>query len=893
MKTKWYSHSVENICQMLSSTVAGLTSEEAQRRLRRYDYNRLPQAARHSAWRRFFHQFHNLLIYILLAAALITLILAKYIDMSVILAVVLINALIGFIQEGRAERAIEAVSQLLSATATVIRDGKRLELHAEEIVPGDVVLLRSGDKVPADIRLFDCKGLEISEALLTGESAPVAKTTALITGSPIINDQHNMAFSGTLVTSGQGMGIVVATGVQTEIGHISHLLTTVTELTTPLLRKMAVFSRWLSLAIVLVAAVVFLFGVMVHGYSFEVMLMAAVGIVVAAIPEGLPIIMTITLAIGVQRMARRHAIIRRLPAVETLGSVDIICSDKTGTLTKNEMMVQCLLLPNTLLNVTGSGYTRSGDFFKLAERIVPASEPGLIALSRAVLLCNDASFRLDGEQWILQGDPTEGALLTMALKAGLDQQQEVADYPLLDTIPFDSHYAFMATLHHDRQGHHIVFLKGAPEVVGPRCLGKAEWQQQVDNFASQGLRTLAVARQSVAASIRQLSPEEVAHGFEFLGLVGIIDPPRDEAVSSVAQCLQAGIKVKMITGDHAITAQAIAKQIGLDATQVLTGTELDALSADQLTDKVESVDVFARTSPLHKLKLVEALQQMGHIVAMTGDGVNDAPALKRADIGVAMGRKGTEAARESAEMVLTDDNFASIVEAVKQGRTVYDNLKKVIMFLLPINGGEAMSVMLAILLGTTLPISPLQILWVNMVSSVALAMALAFEPTEKSVMQRLPTPMHERLLSGLLLWRIVFVSAVFLGGIFALFFYAKSLQLPLSVARTLAVNGLVMLEIMYLFSSRYLHGSSLTWEGMRGTKAILWAIALVIVLQAFFTYAPIMQSIFRSSAVSLQQAIWVILIGVIGFTVLEIEKLIGLALKLHDKRRSISASSSQ
>lgn len=884
----WHSLDVESVFSLLQTSNDGLTKEIAAQRLSQYGYNRLPLPQPRHWLKRFFAQFQNVLIYILLAAMSITLFLRKWIDAGVIFVVIFVNALIGFIQEGRAEKALEAVRKMLSLQTTVIRNNIHFVIPAELLVPGDIVLLQPGDKIPADLRLFKIKNLQINEALLTGESTPIEKNLEIFSPETPVSDRSNLAFSGTLVTAGHGTGIVVGTGENTEIGRISELLTEIQPLATPLLHKMAKFSRWLSIAILSVAASIFLFGIFVRGYPFETMLMTAVAIAVAAIPEGLPVILTITLAIGIQRMARRHAIIRRLPAVETLGSVTVICTDKTGTLTRNEMTVNNVCLASGEINVQGAGYVPEGELYFNGEQFEPDIHPDFLELCKAAMLCNDAEFHFINGEHELHGDPTEGALIILGMKAKLERDLFRKLFPVTDIIPFESEHRLMATLHHDHYGNGIIYIKGAPEVILPRCnterineknqpINSAYWHENVDKIAQNGQRALAIACKPVSVKHRTLAFSDITSGLTLLGIVGISDPPREEALEAIQECQSAGIRVKMITGDHAITAKTIAAQMRIgDGKHVLTGTELELLNDKEFSAQAEQVDVFARTNPAYKLRLVEALQAHHHVVAMTGDGVNDAPALKRADIGVAMGLKGSEAAKEVSEMVLTDDNFASIVAAVKEGRTVYDNLKKVILFLLPINGGECGSLIVATLLGYTLPITPLQILWVNMVSAVTLTMALAFEPSEPHIMSRPPIPTQQALLSPLLLWRIVLVSLVFLAGIFGIFEWALNRGLTVETARTLAVNTLITLEIWYLFSSRYIHGASLTIKGIQGTKAVLIAIGLVYALQALFTYAPFMQLLFKTEPLNFMQGVLIGAIGIAGFAILELDKLICL-----------------
>jgi potassium/sodium efflux P-type ATPase len=693
-----------------------------------------------------------------------------------------------------------------------------------------------------------------------------------------------MAYSSTLVSAGQGVGVVVATGGRTEIGRISGMLADVQALTTPLLRQIGNFSRWLTLFVFAVAVAAFFYGRFVQQIDAVEMFMTVVGVAVAAIPEGLPTILTVTLAIGVQRMAQRHAIVRRLPAVETLGAVSVICSDKTGTLTRNEMTVRTVVTGSGTFAVSGTGYDPHGGFSLNGGELSAENHPDLLGLLRAAALCNDAHLHHRGDQWSVEGDPMEGALLVAALKGGLDAQREAEQFPRTDEIPFDAEHRFMATLHHDHEGNGYVFMKGAPERLLEICTRQRQghevvalqhelWTRAIKDAAAQGQRVLGVAMRDVPLEHRELRFTDLESDMVMLGLCGLMDPPREEAIEAVRDCRAAGIRVKMITGDHADTARAIAGQLALANTrEALTGRELEQLDDAALIEVASRVDVFARTTPEHKLRLVQALQAKGHVVAMTGDGVNDAPALKRADVGIAMGRNGTEAAKEAAEMVLADDNFASIARAVREGRTVYDNLKKGILFLLPINGGESLAILGAVLVGVTLPITPLQILWVNMVSSVALALALAFEPHEPGVMGRPPRARDEPVLSRFLVWRIGFVSLLFLAGVFGMFYWSQHNGATIAEARTYAVNTLVVMEVFYLFNVRYLGTASLGWRQVFGTPAVLTAVTVVVVLQLVFTYAPFMERFFDTRPVDFVHGAEILGIGALLFALLELEK---------------------
>ncbi|MEX2354117.1 MAG: cation-transporting P-type ATPase, partial [Gammaproteobacteria bacterium] len=802
----------DQVLSDLKTSSKGLNQDDIEGRIETYGLNRLPEPPKRSVLIRLLLHFHNILIYVLLGAAVITAMLDHIMDTLVILAVVIANAVIGFVQEGKAEKAMDAIRDMLAPSASVLRNGERHSIKGEELVPGDIVLLEAGDKVPADLRLLKTHGLQIQEAIITGESVPVEKEIEPVESNAALGDRSCMAYSGTLITSGQGKGVVVATGSFTEIGRISGLISRVETLTTPLVRQMDIFAKWLTILILVIAAILLAFGYFLERFDFTDMFMVVVGLSVAAIPEGLPAVLTITLAIGVQAMARRNAIVRRLPAIETLGSVSVICTDKTGTLTRNEMTVVSLVTTKTLFTVTGTGYDPAGDIHQDDDRIDPNEVPVTTELGLAALLCNDARLHEKDGVWSVEGDPMEGALLAYARKAGLDEITLHGNWTRTDLIPFDAKHRFMATLNHDHENHACIFVKGAPEQILSMCdtqrtgdtgterLDPDYWRQQAENIARQGQRVLAFAVRPVQPEHTVLEKTDIEGRLTMLGMTGLIDPPRPEAITAVAECHNAGIRVKMITGDHAGTAAAIGRQIGLqNPDRVLTGTELDNMNDAELRTIILDTDVFARTSPEHKLRLVMALQAHGMTVAMTGDGVNDAPALKRADAGIAMGKKGSEAAKEAAEIVLADDNFASIAAAVREGRTVYDNIKKVISWTLPTNAGEAMTIIAALLLGLTLPITPIQILWVNLVTAVTLGIALAFEPTEENTMRRPPRPRNQPILTGTLAWTIILTAFLFLGGVLGIYSYAVNQGYTVELARTMAVNTLVVMEIFYLF----------------------------------------------------------------------------------------------
>ncbi|CAG0946162.1 H+-transporting ATPase [Gammaproteobacteria bacterium] len=882
----WHALAPDEVQAQLKGGPGGLSEAESRRRLAACGPNLLAPAKRRGPLVRFALQFHNILLYVMLGAALITATLGHWVDTGVLLAAVIVNAIIGFIQEGKAESALEAIRSMLSPHATVLRDGHRRDIDAAELVPGDLVLLASGDRVPADLRLVEVRELRVEEATLTGESLPVDKDTLAVAVDAPLGDRSGMAYSGTLVVYGQATGIVVATGSRTELGQINRMLAGIRNLSTPLLRQIDRFGRVLALTILALAVATFVIGVLWRGHAPEEMFMMVVALAASAIPEGLPAIMTVTLALGVQRMARRHAIVRRLPAVETLGSVTVICSDKTGTLTRNEMTVQRVVCAGLDIDVAGVGYEPVGDF-SIGGHVVDTDRHRALSLAfRAGVLCNDARLHEEDGVWDVVGDPTEGALLVLGQKAGFTQHIGDAEWARLDSIPFESQHRFMATWHRDADGQSWIFVKGAPERMldicgfegtdeGERPIDVDTWRRMATDTAAKGLRLLALTCKRAEPVGARLRFADVEHGFTMLGLVGIVDPPREEAIRAVAQCHQAGIRVKMITGDHVETARAIGAQLAIGVGKpAITGAELALMDEAALRRVAMEVDVFARASPEHKLRLVQALQEDGQIVAMTGDGVNDAPALKRADVGVAMGQKGTEAAKEASDVVLANDNFATIASAVREGRAVYDNLKKFILFMLPTNGGEALVVIAAILFELTLPLTPAQILWINMVTSSTLGLALAFEPAEAGIMERRPRPPGESLLSGFFVWRVIMVSVLMMTGALGLFLWELSLGNRLEAARTMAVNAIVVAEMFYLINSRHVLTSVLHREGLTGNRHALWAIAVCVPLQLGFTHLPLMQGIFGSTDLSVIEWLKVLAAGLLVFGIAEIEKLI-------------------
>ena len=877
--TAWHHLEEDQVLQFLETDLGtGLSGSQVKERQRKFGLNEVKGKEGRSAWLGFLLQFHQPLIYILLIASGVTFFLGEYVDSAVIFGVVLMNAIIGYLQESKAEKAIEALARMVTTEATVRRDARKTRVPSIEIVPGDVVLLQSGDRVPADMRLFRVRNLQVDESALTGESLPVAKHAEGVPHDTILAERRNVAYAGTLVTYGQAEGVVWATGGKTETGQIAFLIAEAVELSTPLTRKIAQFSKLLLYVILGLAALMFGVG-LVRGGEWVEMFMAAVALAVGAIPEGLPAAVTITLAIGVNRMARRRAIVRKLPAVETLGGTTVICSDKTGTLTENQMTVQAVYAGGQMHEVTGGGYSPEGDIRQQGEPVRRGDNKALEETLKAGLLCNDSQIVQEEGRWVVQGDPTEAALWVSARKGGFTAAELLEMHPRVDSVPFESEYQYMATLHRGRlNGASFIYKKGAVEKVLERCSGMLMADESIqpldregirkvaDEMAAQGLRVLAFAGRIAAESQVSITHADVSSGLTFLGLQGMIDPPRAEAVEAVRQCRKAGIQVKMITGDHLLTARAIARQIGLgDANETeakaLSGYDLEQLSEEELRRSAEKTAVFARVAPEQKLKLVKALQASGHVVAMTGDGVNDAPALKQADIGIAMGITGTDVAKGAADMLLTDDNFASIEAAVEEGRTVFDNLTKFIVWTLPTNGGEALILITSILFGMALPVLPVQLLWVNMTTAVLLGLMLVFEPKEEDLMDRPPRDPTAPILSLPLVMRTGLVTLIMLIGGFGLFFWERGRGMGLAEARTMVVNVIVMVEAFYLLNCRSLT-HSMFQVGFFSNRALLGGIVLMIGLQLLFTYAPVMNRLFYSAPIGWD--VWARIVG-IGF----------------------------
>ena len=875
----------EVIDSFKSNLERGLTSADVTTLYEIHGRNELASKPGKPAWLRFLLQFNEPLLYILLVAGAVKASLGSWTNAAVIWGVTIINAIIGYVQESKAEGAIASLAKTVTTETTVLRDGETLRIASGDLVPGDIVMLTSGDKVPADLRLLKARNLQIDESALTGESLPVEKSVDQLPTEMPLAERVNMAYASSFVTFGQGTGVVVATAGATEVGQISQSMAERVNLSTPLTRKFSKFSRTLLYAILAVATLTFAVG-LGQGETWAYMFESAVALAVSAIPEGLPAVVTITLAIGVNRMARRHAIIRKLPAVEALGGATVICSDKTGTLTKNQMTVQAIYAGAQHFRLEGTGYSPEGKIFLEADELNVDGlkqdgsannilgnnlPPTLKQCLIAGVLCNDAQIKREGDAWSVVGDPTEGALIAAAAKADLDQSQLADAIARLDSIPFESEYQYMATLH-DAESR-VVYVKGSAEVLLRRCSQQLNHRgeqieievesirQTVEAMADRGLRVLAFAKKEVGAHQHSVDHKDIESALVFIGLQGMIDPPRSEAIAAIKTCQTAGIQVKMITGDHITTARAIAQRMGIQKNgQVLAfeGEQIEAMDKAQIAQAVEAGSVFARVAPTQKLRLVEALQHSGEIVAMTGDGVNDAPALKQADIGIAMGKAGTEVARESADMLLTDDNFASIEAATEEGRTVYQNLRKAIAFLLPVNGGESMTILISVLLGRALPILSLQVLWLNMINSLTMTVPLAFEPKASGLMQQPPRDPHEPLITKELLRRIIIISLFNWILIFGVFEWAEAETGDIAVARTMAIQSLVLARIVYLLSisqlwasvGDYLHRRTYS---ITHTPILIIGIVVAVLLQIMFSQWSVMNSLFETAPLTLDQ----------------------------------------
>ncbi|MBZ0155994.1 MAG: HAD-IC family P-type ATPase [Alphaproteobacteria bacterium] len=854
----WYQRSFEEIFGEIETSGHGLTDAEAGKRLEQYGPNKLAEEERISKVKILLHQFTSPLIYILLIAAAVTAFLREYIDMGVILAVVVLNAIIGYIQEYKAEENVRSLKKMVVPKARVIRDGREREIRSEELVPGDIVLLASGTRVPADLRLVHTIELRIEEAMLTGESLPAEKTPAPIREEHLSpGDQRNMAFMGTMVVNGRGRGIVVETGKNTVLGGIAGEVREIGPVKAPIQVKIDRFARTVGLIVLVASSVLFFVGLLI-GESVKNMFLTAVAAAVATIPEGLPIVVTIAMAIGVARMARQNAIIRKLPAVETLGSTTVICTDKTGTLTRNEMTVRLVYDGEFIYEVTGSGYEPKGEILHEGIPLEIKKQERLLQVLRIGLLCNESDIYEEDGQYKPDGDPTEVALIVSARKAGLKRDEEGRQYPRKAIVPFESERGYMATLH-ERGGEKLVFVKGAPEKVLDMCSppvreegrGKEDILHVAGNFAREGLRVLALAYREVPRDKEGLPCSDVESGLTFAGLQGMMDPPRQEVIEAVTGCKKAGIRVVMITGDHAVTAEAIAKKLGIggDGTRVLAGRELEAMSDEELFRQVKEVSVYARVAPRHKLRITQQLVRHGEIVAMTGDGVNDAPALKAAHIGIAMGRSGTDVAKEASDMVLADDNFASIFNAVKEGRIVFDNLRKVTFFLIPTGIAAILSILGTIVMGVPIPFVPAQLLWINLVTNGLQDVALAFEPGEKGVIERPPRNPREGIMSRVLIERTALVGLIISAGVVYNFMDALEGGDSLERARTMAVTTMVFFQFFQAWNSRSEYLSIFTVNPL-SNLFLFYSMIAAFFAQLAVIYVPALQFIFRTEPIS-------------------------------------------
>jgi magnesium-transporting ATPase (P-type) len=876
----WYQLETEEVFKKLSSSHEGLTESEAGNRISTYGLNKLPEQEQISKLKILIHQFTSPLIYILLIASIVTFILGEFIDTAVIISVVLLNAAIGYLQEYKAEQSVRALKQMVVPKARVLRDGKEKEIHSEELVPGDIVLLTSGAKVPADLRLFHTLELKIEEAMLTGESIPADKNILPLQNTNFTpGDQTNMAFMGTIVVSGRAKGIVVNTGTNTLLGTIAQDLKGVSPAKAPVQEKINRFSKQIGLLALAASAAVFLFGVLT-GESIKDMFMTAVAAAVAAVPEGLPIVVTIAMAAGVARMAKRNAIIRNLPTVETLGSTTIICSDKTGTLTKNEMTVQLVYDGEHTYEMTGSGYEPKGEILREKMPVDLHELETLMHVFRIGLLCNESDIYEEDGQFKVDGDPTEGALIVSAMKAGLNPEAEREEYLRLGIIPFESERGYMATLQ-EYHGKKIIFAKGATEKLLDMCttclisetLIKKDFVKFADTMAKQGLRVLGMAYKEMPDDTEEITHQDIESGLILTGLQGMIDPPREEVKQAIDGCRRAGIRTVMITGDHAITAEAIGRQLGIVKKEslALTGKELESMSDDELFNKVQKISVYARVAPQDKLRIVEQVKRHGEIVAVTGDGVNDAPALKAAHIGVAMGRTGTDVAKEAADMVIADDNFVSIFNAVEEGRVVFENIRKVIFFLIPTGVAAILSILISQLLKLPLPYLPSQLLWINLVTNGLQVLALAFEPGEQGIINKPPRSPQEGLMSKLLIQRTFLVGLIISFGVIGNYILALRSGDSLEQARTVAVTTMVFFQFFQAWNARS-EIKSIFRMSLMSNPFLFYGMLASIFAHLAVIYVPALQWIFRTVPLAMMEWGEILLAAITIIAAVEIDK---------------------
>ncbi|MCG7389582.1 cation-transporting P-type ATPase [Pantoea sp. ACRSB] len=877
----WYQHQSEDVFAGLQSSPQGLTTDEAQARLAAHGHNTLPQKKTQPAWLKFLAHFNDMLIYILLAAAVITAVMGHWVDTFVILGVAVINAFIGFIQESNAEKSLKGIQNMLSNDAVVMRSGEIMRVQGEAIVPGDVVMLRPGDRIPADLRLFEVHNLRVEEAILTGESTVVAKNSDALEGEKALGDRLNLAFSGTTVSSGTASGVVIATGRDTELGHINDMMSHIETAKTPLLQQIDKLGKAIFAVILLMMAGLFIFGYLLRDIPLASLALSVISLAVAAVPEGLPAIISIILSLGVQSMARKQAIIRKLPTVETLGAMSVICSDKTGTLTMNEMTVKAVVLAESHWRVSGDSYEPVGEILAEAPHstLSAAQHPVMTRFLSTIDICNESQTQQDAAgRWHIVGGPTEGALKVLAAKGGMAAQEQ----RLVSKLPFDSLYKYMA-VSGEADGEAWVLMTGAPDVLlslcahqqtlrGPEPLDRCYWDAVITRYASEGLRTVAAAWKRVPKAIASLDHNDLRQDMVLLGLACMMDPPRPEAVAAIDECQQAGIRVKMITGDHQETAMAIGKMLGIsNSDKALTGHDLEHMNESELSEAARQYDIFARTSPEHKLRLVRALAASGEVVGMTGDGVNDAPALKQASVGIAMGIKGTEVTKEAADMILADDNFATIAAAVKEGRRVYDNLIKTILFIMPTCLAQGLLIIIAILMGNLLPLTPVQILWMNMATSATLSFGLAFEAAEANVMRRPPRDVSAPVMDGYAIWRMVFVGLLISVSAFLLEAWLQTRGYEPEFIRTVLLQTMVTAQWVYMLNCRSNDSFSLD-RGVLKNRGIWLVSGVLVALQALIIYLPLMNTLFGTRPLPFKYWLIAFIVGAAIFTVVETEK---------------------
>lgn len=869
----WHALEVDEVRTHVETDLeSGLTTESVTSSQDEFGKNVLPEKEKTPEIIKFLRQFNDVLVYVLLAAAVVTGFLGEYIDTIVIVLVVTIIGVVGYLQENKAEEALEGIKKLLETKATIVRNGKQSEIDSSDLVVGDVLVLAAGDKVPADARVVQAEKFKVEESALTGEATTVEKKSDVVKEDAVLADRKNMVYSGTSVATGSAKAIVTAIGEGTELGQINASISEVQTVKTPLIRQTTKFGQTVSIAILIISVVIYAFGYFLRDYEPVELMLTTIGLAVAAIPEGLPAVISIILALGVRNMAEQKAIVRSLPSVETLGAVSVICTDKTGTLTKNEMTVKQIVTANHDIEVSGSGYAPNGDLELNGQPFDLDDDESMIDLLTVGKTCNDSQLNEEDGDWVINGDPTEACLLTVAEKA----ERPIERLKVISKIPFDSEYKYMATLV-DYKGERMIFVKGAPDrlfdMASSEDFKQDYWDEKRKEIADRGQRVLGAGLKRVDSSKASIDHEDVEDGLTFLGLFGIVDPPRQEAIDAVAACRDAGIRIKMITGDHKDTAVAIAKELGMEVEGALEGRELTDMTDEEIKEASVHNDVFARTSPNDKLRLVKGLQENGLITSMTGDGVNDAPALKRADIGVAMGIKGTEVAKEASQMVLVDDNFKTIYNAVREGRRVYDNLKKTILFLLPTNGGQALLVAMSILLGAAAPLSPVQILWVNMVVAITLSLAIAFEPLEESTMKRPPRPANVPLLSRYYIFRVTFVSIIIGGGSLWINYMLGDFDYSTEKLQTITLNAIVMAQLFHLYNCRTELAPAFNRHFFDNKIAFLVS-ALLIALQLFITYVPFMHTLFGTAPLTWEDWIYPVAFGAVVFIIVEIEKAI-------------------